>query len=208
MELQEIDLIVFDLGGVILNLDYQRTEDAFVALGLTDFKGIYSQLAQTDLFDLFETGKVSPFHFINRLLDQLPKGCNGNQIVHAWNAMILDFPKERLDWLLEIKRTKRIALLSNTNELHETAVRLSLQKTVGHQRLEDYFHNTYLSHRIQLRKPHPATFLHICELEKVQPERVLFIDDSIQHVEGALKAGLKVIHKTNDMEIEQLIQIN
>lgn len=208
MELEEIDLVVFDLGGVIINLDYQRTEDAFVALGLTDFKQIYSQLAQTDLFDLFETGKVSPFHFINRLLDQLPKGCNGNQVVHAWNAMILDFPKERLDWLIKLKDKKRIALLSNTNELHETAVRFSLQKAVGHQRLEDYFHNTYLSHRIQLRKPHPETFLHICELENVQPERALFIDDSIQHVEGALKAGLKVIHKTNDIEIEQLIQFN
>jgi glucose-1-phosphatase len=86
--------IIFDLGGVILNLNYQLTEYAFIQLGMADFKTIYSQHNQKQLFDDFETGKVSQFHFINRMLDLLPKGCNGNQVVHAWNAMILDFPTE------------------------------------------------------------------------------------------------------------------
>src|SRR5688572_2415866 len=96
---EQIEAVIFDLGGVIINLDYNRTSAAFKELGLTDFDATYSQLQQAELFDRFETGHISSFHFINRLLDRLPKGNNGNRVVHAWNAMIGDFPKERMEWL-------------------------------------------------------------------------------------------------------------
>jgi putative hydrolase of the HAD superfamily len=193
MKIAEKDAIIFDLGGVILNLNYQLTEDAFVALGLENFKTVYSQLAQTDLFDRFEKGEISGFHFINRLLDQLPTGTTANQVVHAWDAMILDFPLDRLEWLLQLKQERRIFLLSNTNALHIDAVRRALKKTVGHDRLEDFFETVYLSHEMGMRKPDPAIFLKVCELEGLNPATTVFIDDSPQHVEGARLAGLKSV---------------
>lgn len=200
MKIAEKDAIIFDLGGVILNLDYQLTEDAFVALGLENFKTVYSQLAQTDLFDRFEKGEISGFHFINRLLDQLPSGVTANQVVHAWDAMILDFPLDRLEWLLQLKQERRIFLLSNTNALHIDAVRRALKKTVGHDRLEDYFETVYLSHEMGMRKPDPAIFLKVCELEGLNPATTVFIDDSPQHVEGAKNAGLKALHCLENVE--------
>lgn len=199
-----VEAVIFDLGGVLINLDYQRTEAAFVALGLSNFNETYSQMQQTDLFDRFETGKVSPFHFINRLLDQLPAGSNGNQVVHAWNAMILDFPKQRLDWLKTFreKSGKKLFLLSNTNALHMDAVRRSLEQTVGHQRLEDYFDRVYLSHEMGMRKPNPEIFIRVCDEQGLNPASTLFIDDSPQHVEGAIKAGLQAVHLTPGTEVQ------
>lgn len=187
------EAVIFDLGGVLINLDYQRTEDAFVQLGAANFREMYSQLNQTDLFDRFETGKVSPFHFVNRLLDVLPAGTNANQVVHAWNAMILDFPLERMQWLEEFGKHNRIFLLSNTNELHVTAVRHSLTKSVGHGNLENYFEKTYFSCDMGSRKPDAACFEQVIRENGLNPETTLFIDDSPQHVEGAKQTGLNAI---------------
>lgn len=190
----ETEAIIFDLGGVLINLDYQLTSKAFIDLGLTDFDATYSQLQQTDLFDRFETGAISSFHFINRLLDQLPQGTSGNKVVHAWNAMILDFPEERLLWLLKMKQRYRIFLLSNTNTLHMEAVRRSLERTIGHQRLEDYFEQVYLSCEMGLRKPNPEIFSRVCDEQGLNPATTVFIDDSPQHVEGAASIGLQALH--------------
>jgi len=190
---KSVDAVIFDLGGVLLNLDYSLTEKAFIDLGIEDFGSIYSQLNQTNLFDQFEIGKVSPFHFVNRLLDKLPSGRNANQVVHAWNAMILDFPKERMEWLEEFGKTKRIFLLSNTNDLHVTAVRAALTKSVGHGNLEDYFEKTYFSCTMGSRKPNVECFEQVLSENNLDPERTLFIDDSPQHIEGAKMVGLQAV---------------
>lgn len=205
MQMDQIDAVIFDLGGVLLNLDYDRTTRAFQQLGLETFDEVYSQLSQSDLFDRFETGEVSSFHFINRLLDALPRGCNANQVVHAWNAMILDFPEERLEWLAEFARDRPVYLLSNTNRLHMDSVRDALERTVGHRQVEDYFEKVYLSFEMGMRKPHPATFLRVCDESGLEPGRTLFIDDSPQHVNGALMAGLKAVHLPKGAEVRELV---
>jgi len=93
---ERLEAIIFDLGGVILNLNYQLTIEAFKSLGIEDFDKMYSQAKQNDLFDRFEIGQISSQYFINSLLPFLPNGTSPNKVVNAWNAMILDFPQERL----------------------------------------------------------------------------------------------------------------
>lgn len=198
------EAIIFDLGGVLLNLDYDLTEKAFVSLGMKDFSESYSQLQQAHLFDRFERGEVSSFHFINQLLDRLPAGSNGNQVVHAWDAMILDFPAERLEKLEKLASKYRLFLLSNTNDLHIDAVRRSLQKTAGHRELERYFEKTYFSSAIGMRKPNPEIFEFVCTENQLDPAKTLFIDDSPQHVEGAKKAGLDALLLGKNEEVFDL----
>lgn len=187
--INQFEVIIFDLGGVVIDLEYTDTIDAFRKLGSPQFDELYSQALQTDLFDRYETGNISSLHFINKLKELVPRDCSPNEVVAAWNAMIKEFQPEKLTFLEQLKSTHTIALLSNTNDLHEDRVRRKL-KTVTKQPLEHYFHHTFLSHRISARKPHPATFIHVCETMNVQPESVLFIDDSKQHIEGAEQAGL------------------
>ncbi|MDF3028397.1 MAG: HAD-superfamily hydrolase, subfamily variant 3 [Fluviicola sp.] len=198
------EAIIFDLGGVLLNLDYDLTEKAFISLGMANFGESYSQLQQTHLFDRFERGEVSSFHFVNQLLDRLPPGTTANQVVHAWDAMILDFPLKRLQFLEELSKKYRIFLLSNTNDLHIDAVRRSLNKSVGHRNLEQYFEKTYFSSAIGMRKPDSSIFEFVCSENKLDPAKTVFIDDSPQHVEGARSIGIEAILLGKNQEISSL----
>ncbi|MFM1915338.1 MAG: hypothetical protein RLZZ531_1007 [Bacteroidota bacterium] len=191
--MKETELILFDLGGVLIDIDYQATEHAFIELGVTDFQHHYTQFNQDRLFDLFETGKISAQHFINKLLPIVKRGTSPNQIVHAWNAMILSFPKNKVNLLLELAKTKRIALLSNTNELHMVQVQKEWNKACSVP-FESLFEKVFLSHEIHQRKPDMETFQWVCAQLKVEEASVLFIDDSPQHIEGAKNAGLKTFY--------------
>lgn len=198
------EAIIFDLGGVLLNLDYDLTEKAFVSLGMTNFSESYSQLQQVQLFDQYETGQISSFHFVNRLLDLLPAGTTANQVVHAWDAMILDFPLERLRFLEELSQKYRLFLLSNTNDLHIDAVRRSLEKAVGHRNLEQYFEKTYFSSAVGMRKPDTKIFEFVCSENNLNPAKTVFIDDSPQHIEGAKSAGIEALLLGKNEEVFNL----
>src|SRR4051812_24079414 len=109
--------IIFDLGGVLLQIDYQLTEKAFRKLGCKDFDSIYSKAKQTPLFDDFETGKISEYGFFNKLkiLSGLHTASDVD-IRNAWNSMLIDFPQKHYVMLSELRKKYKLFLLSNTNE--------------------------------------------------------------------------------------------
>jgi HAD superfamily hydrolase (TIGR01509 family) len=196
----KFDAVIFDLGGVLINLDYQRTIHAFEALGMTNFKDVYSQLIQETLFDDFETGKISTQRFINSLLPHVHSGTSPNKVVAAWNAMILDVPTERITLLEKLNEKMPIVLLSNTNELHVEVVLREWGK-VTEKPMNDFFQTVYFSHLIQLRKPHSEVFDFVCQREGFVPSKTLFIDDSIQHIDGAKSIGLQTLHLKDSSEL-------
>lgn len=183
--------VLFDLGGVLIDIDYRATERAFEQLGVSDFKERYTQLAQNELFDRFECGEISPQHFVNLLLPFAQSGTSPNQVVTAWNAMLGSFPLEKIRLLERLSTTTPLFMLSNTNELHWIEVKRAWQK-VTTQPMQHFFSAIYLSHEIGKRKPHPETFIWVCQQMGFEPADVLFIDDSPQHIEGATQAGLQV----------------
>lgn len=197
------DAVIFDFGGVIINIDYQATIDAFTALGISDFDALYSQAQQSDLFDAIETGKISQQHFINGLLQLLPKNVTPNQVVHAWNAMILDIPAHRIAFLKELRQYCPIYLLSNTNAIHiDKAFREWNRKST--ESIHEIFNKVYLSHEMKMRKPNREIFEAVCTENVLNPSQVLFIDDSLQHIEGARAFGLKTHHLKVGEEIQTL----
>ena len=183
--------VLFDLGGVLIDIDYYATERAFESLGVSDFKERYSQLAQNELFNRFECGEISPQHFVNLLLPYTQSGTTPNQVVAAWNAMLGAFPTEKLKLIEHLEKTTPLFMLSNTNELHWIEVERAWRK-VSDEPLQHFFKKIYLSHEIGQRKPHPETFEWVCQQIGFEPAEVLFIDDTPQHIEGAIKAGLQV----------------
>lgn len=196
MKSNSFDTVIFDLGGVIINLDYQRTIDAFENLGMSNFQSVYSQMSQTDLFDSYETGKISTQHFINLLLPHLPQGTSPNKVVSAWNAMILDVPFQKIELLSKLKEELPLYLLSNTNDLHIQKVKEEWKKSTE-QVMEESFHKMYLSHEIKLRKPNKEAFAHVLDDNGLEASKTLFIDDTLQHIEGAKKLGLLTLHLTD-----------
>lgn len=206
MKLEAYDAVIFDLGGVVLDIDYQRTSDAFQALGLSDFDEIYSQAQQSGLFDRFEIGSISPQHFVNELLHFLPKGTTPNKVVHAWNQMLLDFPKENIDFLKKLGAQKRIFLLSNTNELHASAFERLFRNQYGFE-LKSLFEKAYYSHEIGKRKPDVATFQYLCEKNNLLGGQVLFVDDTEKHIRGAESSGLQTKLILSNTRISTYLEI-
>lgn len=195
--------VIFDLGGVLINLDYQKTIQAFQDLGVSNFEKMYSQASQTNLFNDFETGKISAQRFVNLLLDFMPVGTSPNKIVQAWNAMILNVPQNRLKLLHELLEKLPVFLLSNTNSLHVPVVKREWAKSTELP-MEAYFNKIYFSHEINLRKPHKETFDFVCNEQQLDKSSTLFIDDTLQHIEGARLAGLQTFHLTNPGDLFQL----
>jgi len=186
----KISSIIFDLGGVILDIDYELTTQAFIDLGLVNFRDVYSQKMQQYFFDDFEKGKLSKAQFFKKVRTHLPAGITNAKIEKAWNSMLMNIPPERIDWLREVGSRYRIFLLSNTNEIHIKAFRKILQDDYGKDVLNEHFEKCYYSSEIGMRKPDLEIFRHVLIENDLKPSTTLFIDDSPQHVEGALAAGL------------------
>lgn len=200
---KNIDTIIFDFGGVLINIDYHRTIEAFKELGIEDFEERYSQADQGSLFTDLEVGKISTQGFVNDLLRSLPSGTSPNKVVHAWNAMILDVPKSTVDLLKSLQGKYRLFLLSNTNEIHIPKAMSEWKKT-SKDDFYDCFEHVYLSHEMGLRKPNEEIFRRVCVEQNIQPENALFIDDSAQHIIGARKIGLNTFHLTSEIALSSL----
>ncbi len=195
-----IKAIIFDLGGVLLNIDYQRTIDAFKREGVTDFEHFFTQAAQVSLFDKLDKGLIDPDDFRNELRRLSGLRIGDEQIDRAWNAMLLDFPPGRIQMLQGVRQHYRTFLLSNTNAIHYPVYRESLQKEYGFSDLSELFEKQYLSYEMGMRKPDREIFTHVLNDQELLPEETLFIDDSLQHVHGARDAGLKAAH----LEVPQM----
>jgi HAD superfamily hydrolase (TIGR01549 family) len=196
--------IIFDLGGVLLTLDYKKTEAAFTKLGVTQFDQLYNQHKGTSLFNDLETGKISRHSFFDAITDATGISMTQEEITNAWNAMLGRFPEEWLTWLEGVSKRYNIYLYSNTNEIHYDAFIEIFQQQVGNKHFNDFFIKAYYSHTLGARKPDPESFLKIIQEQRLEPSETLFIDDTIGNIEGAKAAGLQTIHLKPPMTVLDL----
>ncbi len=190
---KDVKAIIFDLGGVILNIDYQRTIRAFELLlkNGVNVELFYTQAKQTEVFDLFEKGEISAANFRRDLKKIFGHQIADQEIDLAWNAMLLDLPPERLTFVSELRKKYPVYLLSNTNEIHYHAFRENLEEAFGNASiLEEIFDKTYYSHLIRQRKPTAAAFNYVLDDNHLNANEVVFVDDSAQHIEGAMSLGI------------------
>ncbi|RFM30002.1 HAD family hydrolase [Deminuibacter soli] len=193
--MQTIKNIIFDLGGIFLNLDYPATEKAFIEMGVTNFQELFAQSHANDLFEQLETGKIQPEAFYQSFRETTGLQVSDEQIRDAWNAMLLDFPADRLQWLDAIRNKYNVYLYSNTNKIHYDFFSDVFRKAAGsNQSFDDYFIKAHYSHELGLRKPYPASFTALLQLHGLEADETVFIDDTLKNIEGAKAAGLQTIH--------------
>lgn len=188
------DTILLDLGGVLIDVDYPAAARAFTKLGFSNFDELYSKAKQDRLFDGFETGKISPAEFRARIRQLHGQPMSDEQIDACWNAMLGTIPPERIRLVERLKEHYQVLLLSNTNAIHVPAFGQIAAHNNGIADFKALFHGAWYSCEIGMRKPDAEVFHHVLDLAGARPDRTLFIDDSIQHVEGARKAGLHAEH--------------
>lgn len=192
VDLKKIKNIIFDLGGVILNIDYQKTIEEFEKLGVSNFESIFSQKSQNEISDKFEKGEATEQEFYESIKEIAGVDFSFNLFKFAWNAMLLDLPQERIKLLKQLKNKYRLFLFSNTNETHYNEFITKVEDD-----FDSIFEYAYYSHKFGKRKPNASSFEQVLKDNDLQSGETLFIDDSIQHIEGAKSTGIKTVYFNN-----------
>lgn len=204
--MQEIKNIIFDLGGVIINLSYELTREAFISLGVKDFDAIYSKAQQSGFFNEFDKGVLSAEEFRNEIRKHINRTVSDREIDAAWNAMLLDIPAEKLLLLLTLKKNYRTFLLSNTNEIHVRSFSAYLEREHHARDFTPYFEKWYMSCNMRMRKPDAEIFEFVLRENNLKAEETLFIDDSVQHIRGAEKLGLRTILMDQNSSLDETLR--
>ena len=178
-----IKTIIFDFGDVFINLDKEGAhQHALQLFGLDEFP---EELIAINT--LYEQGLIETEEFIDFYEDNF-EGVSRQQIVDAWNFMIQDFPKYRLDFIKQLKSEGKykLILLSNTNELHINFIK---EHVSFYEEFKSCFDNFYLSHEINLRKPEATIFEFVLAENNLNPEECIFIDDTLENTTAATDLG-------------------
>ena len=185
--------IIFDLGGVLLNLDFDKTTAAFTALGVKEFEEYFNQFHANPLFKQLETGSVADENFYSTLRSTASITADNAAIDKAWNAMLLDFPKERIELIRQLASRYRVFLFSNTNAIHHAEFHRIFRQAYGFE-FDTLFEKAYYSHIIGHRKPDVSAFEFILKDSNLVPGETLFVDDTQPNLDAAREAGMHTAH--------------
>lgn len=180
-----IDTIIFDFGDIFINLDKQATIDGLERLGLSSWNEDLDQLNIS-----FEKGQISRDAFLLGIQKQIPNATI-DEILMAWNAVLLDFPLYRLEFLQLLSKKFRLFLLSNTDAIHID----HFEQREGASFYGDFyqcFEKVYFSYEMGMRKPDAEIYTTLINRHELAPKRILFVDDKKDNTDAAKALGLHI----------------
>lgn len=194
IDLKGIRNIVLDLGGVILDLDVNRSIELLSELGFPAEEDLDIIFSKHPIFLKFETGRIGPDEFLDDLMALLGNHTPRKKIIDAWNAMILGFRPENIELLNRLREEYNLFLLSNTNAIHEVYYNNMLHLKYGIPNLTDIFKKVYYSHSVNMRKPDHEIFQHVLTDSGLTARETLYVDDTEIHVKAAEDLGIQAYH--------------
>ncbi|HXH19878.1 MAG TPA: HAD family phosphatase [Chitinophagales bacterium] len=195
--------IIFDLGGVIIDIEPERSLNAFAP-----YLNGYSEqnIYQHRLFHELETGRITASDFRNQLRAALNISMDDTMIDECMFAMLGEIPEERIRLLEKMKQRYKTILLSNTNVIHYDACSRYLQKAHGTPSFDTYFHKTYYSHLVGLRKPDVRIFELVLRENALVPEETLYLDDTGEHLKSARTLGIITVKVTPENSVVNILK--
>ena len=187
-----VKAIVFDMGGVLVDLYYDRAVSSFKAIGFEEVCDYLDPCHQKGIYGDMEAGIVSPDEFYSFVLSK----CNPGTVKADIDACIKNFyegpSKEKADYLHTLKdRGYKIYMLSNNNPI---MMRICAEdfRNAGID-LDDFFDELFISSSMKMLKPSQEIYLESIRRTGLKAEELLFIDDSPRNIEGARKAGMNAV---------------
>lgn len=204
--MNRIKNIIFDLGSVLLDIDVDRTLRSFNEMGVSgkQLEEIYKD--PENFFLLFEKGAIDVDTFRNAFRTLSDNHLTDQQINDAWSAMVVGFPKNKVELLKCLVNRYDLYLLSNTNEIHVPIYTRQFRETSGGVSFEDMFTRIYYSHVVKLSKPNPAIFHYMLNDSGILPEESLFIDDLQRNVDAAIETGLPSCHFREEDDLAEVLE--
>lgn len=188
-----IKAIIFDLGGVLLDIDLNRTLYAFSKLGIQNLDTLFTFTNQTQLFDLLDKGLINSQDFRNEIRNHFKISITDQEFDDAWSALLLDFAEYKVELLKKLAKNYWLFLLSNTNQIHYNIYTQKFAGKYGFS-MEILFEKAYFSFELGMRKPEPFIFNHVLDISNLNPTTTLFIDDGLQYIEAAKALGILTHH--------------
>lgn len=195
--------IIFDLGGVLYDLDTEGCLQAFEQAGLGNVRQLITGTNEAGIFQAYETGEISTPRFREEVRRLCGSSLTDEAIDRMWNRMLVTLPQEKLDLLGELSRKYPLYLLSNTNELHWTYAVAQAFTARGYQ-VSDFFRRVFLSYQMKLAKPDPAIFRTVLQTAGLKAEETLFIDDSPVNCQAAESIGIQTVRYTPGEDLRTL----
>lgn len=185
----KITTIIFDFGGVIINLDLPDCINNLKKIGVHNVEQYLSNFGQKDFFLKYENGDINTEEFRNEIKKLAGKELNNDEIDKAWCFFLCDIPDEKLLLITKLKEKYRLLLLSNTNPLH-IEVSAAGEFAKRGKTIHDFFDKCYLSYKMKITKPNPQIFQSLLADANVSPEECLFLDDGQKNIDTAMSLGI------------------
>lgn len=203
--MSNIKNLIFDLGGVIINIDPALSVQAFKDAGVNDIDAVYAALQGTGHLYKIESGELTVDELYNAFISLSSCHIEKGTFIDCWNELLLDIPKERLQLLQHLKNNYKIYLLSNTNPIHMDEIYAYVKKEHALD-LNELFDKVYLSYEHYLCKPDVRIFQKIIQENNLSYEQTLFFDDTQMHLQAAATLGIKTALVTPDKPVTAVAQ--
>lgn len=189
-----IKTIIFDLGGVIIDLDFKATPEAFSRLTGWKFEDIFKMYFEPGLLQDYEKGLISDQELRTGVNNLFGTQLTDNQINEAWCAMLGTIPMARLDFMNELRKKYQVLVLSNTNAIHVEAFNKTVKEVSGEDSLQAFADEVYFSHELKMRKPDLEIYEEVLKRSNLKAEECLFLDDTQHNLDGAAQLGIRTMH--------------
>lgn len=192
----DVDFLIFDLGNVIIDIDYKRT---FSLLKTKVPEAYYDRVDQfylTDFHKNYEKGLIDSPTFRNEVRKYFEQPWSDLEVDELWNSLLCKIPSERLELVRKLKKNYQVGVLSNTNEIHIEGVNRHLIEDHGLLNFEELFDRVFYSHHMGLAKPSAEIYEQLIFELGTKADRILFFDDLKANVEGAAAVGIKAVQVT------------
>jgi putative hydrolase of the HAD superfamily len=195
--------LIFDLGNVLYDIDFKKMNAAFTSIGIEGIEKHFTLNKSHQLFLDLEMGFVNEQAFYDGVRDLVNLPLSNEQIKFAWNALLVGFRKNSIDWIKQNNTKYPTFLYSNTNQIHHDHFIAEFENKIAAYPFVSLFKTPYYSHEMGMRKPDPASFTYILEKEGLVPVETLFIDDNEPNIIAAASVGLQVLHLKEGMTVEK-----
>lgn len=202
----QVKNIIFDLGDVIINIDFMLTFKAFQQVSGFELDKVISLFEEHQIYDYIERGGVTNEEFALFLKNIFNLSLSTEEVLKCWSALLLDIPKERIDLIQKLSNKYRIFILSNTSYPHILDVNQILEETTGVNNLKNLCEKVYYSFDISMRKPALDIYEYVLKDSDLKASETLFLDDNYDNIVGANQVGIHTIHVQKPISILEYLK--
>ena len=192
----DADFLIFDLGNVIVDLDYNRAFELLNSHLPLEQQSRVNEFYKADFHKAYEKGEIDSAAFRNAVTTFFGQAWDDQKVDELWNSILGQIPRERLELIGQLKDRYQLGVLSNTNEIHIDAVYKILKAEHGMDSFQPLFDRIFYSHEMGLAKPFPEIYEQMLAELGVKADRVIFFDDLEANVKGAASVGIQAVQVT------------